>query len=297
MRHDPHTAFKGLGVALITPFTPDGQIDFTRLAELVNRVIDNGVDYLLALGTTSEYPTLAPPEKDDVLRCILETNANRLPVMVGLGGPNTQFMIRKLEHLAAFDVDAILTVTPYYNKPSQAGLIAHYKTFAAATDMPVFLYNVPGRTSCNLEAATTLRIAEECPNVVGIKEASGMMKQILQLLAKRSEGFMVISGDDLLTLPLMTAGADGLISVMANAFPKKVADMVHHIMRQELVEARTIHQQLVPLTVDCFKEGSPAGVKAIMSAMGLIDNALRLPLVPVSEKLQEEIGRLLSAGL
>lgn len=294
MRHDPHSAFKGLGVALITPFTPDGQIDFTRLAELVNRVIDNGVDYLLALGTTSEYPTLAPPEKDDVLRCILETNARRLPVMVGLGGPNTQFMIRKLEHLAAFDVDAILTVTPYYNKPSQAGLVAHYKTFAAATDMPVFLYNVPGRTSCNLEATTTLRIAEECPNVVGIKEASGMMKQILQLLAKRPEGFMVISGDDLLTLPLMAAGADGLISVMANAFPAKVADMVHHIMRQELVEARAIHQQLVPLTVDCFKEGSPAGVKAIMSAMGLIDNVLRLPLVPVSDKLQEEINKLVA---
>ncbi len=259
-------------------------------------MIENGVDYLLALGTTSEYPTIAPAEKDDVLRCILETNAKRLPVMVGLGGPNTQFMIRKLEHLALFDVDAILTVTPYYNKPSQAGLIAHYKTFAAATDMPVFLYNVPGRTSCNLELETTLRIAEECPNVVGIKEASGKMKQILQLIAKRPQGFMVISGDDLLTLPLMAAGADGLISVMANAFPKKVADMVHHIMRQELVEARKIHQQLVPLTVDCFKEGSPAGVKAIMSAMGLIDNALRLPLVPVSEKLQEEISRLLAAG-
>ena len=159
--------------------------------------------------------------------------------------------------------------------------------------MPVFLYNVPGRTSCNLEAATTLRIAEECPNVVGIKEASGMMKQILQLIAKRPEGFLVISGDDLLTLPLMAAGADGLISVMANAFPKKVADMVHHIMRQELDDARAIHQQLVPLTIDCFKEGSPAGVKAIMSAMSLIDNALRLPLVPVSDKLQEEIVGLL----
>ena len=296
MKAPVQQSFKGLGIALITPFKEDGQIDFARLAELVNRVIDNGVDYLLALGTTSEYPTIAPAEKDDVLRCILEANAKRLPVMVGLGGPNTQFMIRKLEHLAAFDVDAILTVTPYYNKPSQAGLVAHYKTFAAATDMPVFLYNVPGRTSCNLELETTLRIAEECPNVVGIKEASGKMKQILQLIAKRPQGFMVISGDDLLTLPLMAAGADGLISVMANAFPKKVADMVHHIMRQELVEARKIHQQLVPLTVDCFKEGSPAGVKAIMSAMGLIDNALRLPLVPVSEKLQEEISRLLAAG-
>ena len=296
MRTDMQKAFKGLGVALITPFSEDGKIDFNRLSELVNRVIDNGVDYLLALGTTSEYPTLAPPEKDDILRCILETNAKRLPVMVGLGGPNTQFMIRKLEHLAAFDVDAILTVTPYYNKPSQAGLIAHYKTFAAATDMPVFLYNVPSRTSCNLEAATTLRIAEECPNVVGIKEASGMMKQILQLLAKRPEGFIVISGDDLLTLPLMAAGADGLISVMANAFPKKVADMVHHILANRLDKARTIHQQLVPLTVDCFKEGSPAGVKAIMSAQGLTDNVLRLPLVPVSEKLQEEIQRLLTVG-
>ena len=296
MRTDMQKAFKGLGVALITPFSEDGKIDFNRLSELVNRVIDNGVDYLLALGTTSEYPTLAPPEKDDILRCILETNAKRLPVMVGLGGPNTQFMIRKLEHLAAFDVDAILTVTPYYNKPSQAGLIAHYKTFAAATDMPVFLYNVPSRTSCNLEAATTLRIAEECPNVVGIKEASGMMKQILQLLAKRPEGFIVISGDDLLTLPLMAAGADGLISVMANAFPKKVADMVHHILANRLDEARTIHQQLVPLTVECFKEGSPAGVKALMSAQGLTDNVLRLPLVPVSEKLQEEIQRLLTVG-
>ena len=296
MKSNIQKCFKGLGVALITPFKQDGQIDFTRLAELVNRMIENGVDYLLALGTTSEYPTIAPAEKDDVLRCILETNAKRLPVMVGLGGPNTQFMIRKLEHLALFDVDAILTVTPYYNKPSQAGLVAHYKTFAAATEMPVFLYNVPGRTSCNLELETTLRIAEECPNVVGIKEASGKMKQILQLIAKRPEGFMVISGDDLLTLPLMAAGADGLISVMANAFPAKVAGMVHHILHQELEEARKIHQQLVPLTVDCFKEGSPAGVKAIMSAMGFIDNALRLPLVPVSEKLQEEITRLLAVG-
>lgn len=296
MRHDTLQSFKGLGVALITPFTTDGKIDFPRLESLVNNVVDNGVDYLLALGTTSEYPTLAPDEKDDVLRCILNANAGRLPVMVGLGGPNTQFMIRKLERLAPFDVDAILTVTPYYNKPSQAGLVAHYKAFTAATDMPVFLYNVPGRTSCNLEWPTTLRIAEECPNVVGVKEASGMMKQILQLIANRPEGFLVISGDDLLTLPLMAAGADGLISVMANAFPAKVANMVHHVMNQQLEEARRIHNQLVPLTINCFKEGSPAGVKAIMAAQGLIENILRLPLVPVSEKLQEEIGRLLAAG-
>ena len=294
MRKDIQQKFRGLGVALITPFKADGQIDFPRLSALVNRVVEEGVDYLLALGTTSEYPTLAPPEKDDVLTCILEANAKRLPVMVGLGGPNTQFMIRKLEHLAKFDVDAILTVTPYYNKPSQAGLVAHYKVFTAATDMPVFLYNVPGRTSCNLELATTLQIAEECPNVVGIKEASGYMKQILQLLCKRPENFLVISGDDLLTLPLMAAGADGLISVVANAYPGKVAQMVHHVMDQQLDDARRIHQQLVPLTIDCFKEGSPAGVKAIMAAQNVVENTLRLPLVPVSEKLQKEIEQLVA---
>ena len=297
MRKDIQQKFRGLGVALITPFRADGQIDFPRLSELVNRVVEEGVDYLLALGTTSEYPTLAPPEKDDVLSCILEANAKRLPVMVGLGGPNTQFMIRKLEHLAQFDVDAILTVTPYYNKPSQAGLVAHYKVFTAATDMPVFLYNVPGRTSCNLELATTLQIIEECPNVVGIKEASGYMKQILQLLCKRPDNFLVISGDDLLTLPLMAAGADGLISVMANAYPGKVAQMAHHVMDQQLDDARRIHQQLVPLTIDCFKEGSPAGVKAIMAAQKVVENSLRLPLVPVSEKLQREIEMLVSGRL
>ena len=289
--------FKGLGVALITPFKTDGQIDFPSLTALVNRVVEEGVDYLLALGTTSEYPTLSPAEKDDVLACILEANAHRLPVMVGLGGPNTQFMIRKLEHLAPFEVDAILTVTPYYNKPSQAGLVAHYKAFTSATDLPVFLYNVPGRTSCNLEVATTLQIAEECPNVVGIKEASGYMKQILQLICNRPDNFLVISGDDLLTLPLMAAGADGLISVMANAFPGKVAQMVHHVIDQQLTDARLIHQQLVPLTIDCFKEGSPAGVKAIMAAQHVVENALRLPLVPVSEKLQKEIEQLVAGPL
>ena len=297
MRKDLQQKFRGLGVALITPFKANGQIDFPQLSALVNKVVEEGVDYLLALGTTSEYPTLSPAEKDDVLNCILETNAKRLPVMVGLGGPNTQFMIRKLEHLSGFDVDAILTVTPYYNKPSQAGLVAHYKAFTAATEMPVFLYNVPGRTSCNLEVATTLQIAEECPNVVGIKEASGFMKQILQLICKRPDNFLVISGDDLLTLPLMAAGADGLISVMANAYPGKVAQMVHHIMDQQLTDARLIHQQLVPLTVDCFKEGSPAGVKAIMAAQNLIENVLRLPLVPVSEKLQNEIKQLVANPL
>ena len=295
MRNSIQQMFRGLGVALITPFKNDGQIDFPSLSALVNHVVEEGVDYLLALGTTSEYPTLSPDEKDEVLSCILEANAHRLPVMVGLGGPNTQFMIRKLDRLAKYEVDAILTVTPYYNKPSQAGLVAHYKAFTSATDKPVFLYNVPGRTSCNLEVSTTLQIAAECPNVVGIKEASGFMKQILQLICKRPDNFLVISGDDLLTLHL-AAGADGLISVMANAYPGKVAQMVHHVMDQQLEDARLIHQQLVPLTIDCFKEGSPAGVKAIMAAKNMIENELRLPLVPVSEKLQKEIEQLVASS-
>ena len=284
MRHDPHTAFKGLGVALITPFTPDGQIDFTRLAELVNRVIGNGVDYLLALGTTSEYPTLAPPEKDDVLRCILETNANRLPVMVGLGGPNTQFMIRKLEHLAAFDVDAILTVTPYYNKPSQAGLIAHYKTFAAATYMPVFLYNVPGRTSCNLEAATTLRIAEECPNVVGIKEASGNMSYAMEVAQFCGPDFAMYSGDDDINIAIYAAGGSGTISVFANLLPKESAEIAAKWFAGDTAGALEEHLHYLQLMKKLFVEVNPIPIKAALNYMGLNAGPCRLPLADISEK-------------
>ena len=288
-----HNIFKGLGIALITPFLEDGSVDYKSLIRLVQYQLDNGADFFCILATTGETPTLTQDEKQKIKNLIVDLVGGRVPILMGCGGNNTAAVINELQTGDFRGIDGILSVCPYYNKPSQEGLYQHFKAIAAATKLPVVLYNVPGRTSCNLEAATTLRIAEECPNVVGIKEASGMMKQILQLLAKRPDGFLVISGDDLLTLPLMAAGADGLISVMANAFPKKVADMVHHIMRQELDEARAIHQQLVPLTIDCFKEGSPAGVKAIMSAMDLIDNALRLPLVPVSDKLQEEIVGLL----
>lgn len=285
--------FKGLGVALITPFKDNESVDFDCLSKIVNEMVDKGVDYILALGTTSEYMTLTPDEKDDVLRCILDANAGRLPIMVGLGGPNTAFMIRKLEHLSNFNVDAILTVTPYYNKPSQAGLVAHYEKFAAATEMPIFLYNVPGRTSCNLEPQTTLRIVEETGNIVGIKEASGNMRQILQLLAHKPKDFLVLSGDDLLAMPLIAAGADGLVSVMANAFPQEVAELVHTTANGQLQRARQISNTLHDLTVACFKEGSPAGIKAIMSDKRMIHHVLRLPLVQVSEPLQQHISKLL----
>lgn len=277
---------------MITPFLPSGQVDYPRLEALVENLVNNRVDYLLALGTTSEYPTLKPQERDDVLRCITETNAGRLPVLYGLGGPNTMMMIEQLGRVERLAVDAVLSVTPYYNKPSQQGLFAHYKALADNCPLPMFLYNVPGRTATNLMPDTVLRIVEQCPNVVGIKEASGNMKQILYLLNHKPENFLVISGDDLLTLPLMAAGMDGLISVLANAYPAEVSNMVHLASADQFIKARLFHDKLFDVSQACFKEGNPSGIKAIMFEQGKIENALRLPLVPVSEELQQTIHRL-----
>ncbi|MBR4135794.1 MAG: 4-hydroxy-tetrahydrodipicolinate synthase [Bacteroidales bacterium] len=281
--------FKGMGVAIVTPFKPDESIDFQALESLVENLIGNHVDYLVALGTTSEYPTIPPQEKEEVLRCISETNAGRLPLIIGVGGPNTKAVLRRMESVAPFKADAILSVTPYYNNPTQAGLLAHYQLIAQNSPLPIFLYNVPGRTSCNLKAETTLRIAETCPNVWGIKEASGNMHQILYLLNHKPDDFLVISGDDLLTLPLMAAGMDGLISVVANAYPAEVANMVHLALSDQFIKARIYHDRLFEITKACFKEGNPCGIKAFLAAQGRIHNVLRLPLVPVSETLQKQI--------
>lgn len=281
--------FKGLGVAIITPFQSSGIVDFKALEILVEDLISNHVDYLLALGTTSEAPTLTPAEKQDVLRCITDVNNGRLPVLMGLGGPNTLGLAEKMEDIAKLPIDAILSVTPYYNKPSQNGLFEHYKFLSAHSPKPILLYNVPGRTACNLTAETTLRIAAACPNVIGIKEASGNIKQILHLLHYKPENFLVISGDDLLTLPMMAAGLDGLISVIANAFPAEVSNMVNLAMNDQFIKARLYHDKLYELMVDCFKEGNPSGIKAIMSLQGKIGNNFRLPTVPVSDELMEKI--------
>jgi len=287
--------FKGLGVAIVTPFKPDESIDFKALESLVENMIENHVDYLVALGTTSEYPTIPPDEKAEVLRCISEVNAGRLPLIIGVGGPNTKAVLHRMETVEAYDPDAILSVTPYYNNPSQAGLLAHYKVIAEHSSRPIFLYNVPGRTSCNLKAETTLRIAESCPNVCGIKEASGNMHQILYLLNHKPEDFLVISGDDLLTLPLMAAGMDGLISVVANAYPLEVANMVHLALGDQFIKARIYHDRLFEITKACFAEGNPCGIKAFLAAQGRIHNVLRLPLVPVSEALQKRIDSIVNS--
>ena len=289
---DSLSRFRGLGVAVITPFLPDGKIDFPALELLIEDLVRKRVDYLVALGTTSESPTLSPEEKRDVVRCVAAVNDGRLPLVMGVGGPNTLGVARDMEASDSLPVDAFLSVAPYYNKPSQEGLFEHFKFLSQHAPRPIILYNVPGRTSCNVDAATTMRIAQECPNVIGIKEASGKMKQIMNLLNHKPENFLVISGDDMITLPLMAVGMDGLISVVANAFPAEMANMVHLAMNDQFIKARLYHDRLFNLMQACFQEGNPSGIKAVLSVQGKLHNRLRLPNVPVTPALYEKIEQL-----
>ena len=284
---------KGTGVALITPFLENGQVDFAALEKLVEDEIQSGIDYLVALGTTSESPALSQKEKEDVVRTVVSVNAGRVAVLRGLGGPNTLELVEQLHTLDFTGVDAILSVTPYYNRPSQEGVYRHYHALADNSPLPIILYNVPKRTGCNIEADTTLRLANDCPNIIAVKEASGNLNQIMRIVKHKPADFSVISGDDAITLPLIAAGADGLISVVANAFPKEVSTMVRLARQDKIAEARAIHFALLDFTQACFKEGSPAGIKALMWLQGKIQNQLRLPQAPVSEALIEKFKLLL----
>lgn len=284
---------KGTGVALITPFLENGQVDFAALEKLVEDEIQNGIDYLVALGTTSESPALSQKEKEEVVRTVVSVNAGRVAVLRGLGGPNTLELVEQLHTLDFTGVYAILSVTPYYNRPSQEGVYRHYHTLADNSPLPIILYNVPKRTGCNIEADTTLRLANDCPNIIAVKEASGNLNQIMRIVKHKPAEFSVISGDDAITLPLIAAGADGLISVVANAFPKEVSTMVRLARQDKIAEARAIHLALLDFTQACFKEGSPAGIKALMWLQGKIQNQLRLPQAPVSETLVEKFKLLL----
>lgn len=284
---------KGTGVALITPFLPDGSIDFDSLKKLVEDAISNGVDYLVTLCTTSETPTLTEQEKEQVVRTVVEVNRGRVAVVRGLGGPCTHRLIHCLQTFDFTGVDALLTVTPYYNRPSQEGVYQHYKTAAEHSPRPIILYNVPGRTGCNIEADTTLRLANDCPNIIAVKEASGNMNQIMRIIAHKPATFSVISGDDAITLPLLASGADGVISVIANAFPKEMSTMVRLARNSQFAEARQIHLALLDFIQACFKEGSPAGIKTLLALQGKIQNILRLPQVPASEILKESFCNLL----
>ncbi|HEX2536355.1 MAG TPA: 4-hydroxy-tetrahydrodipicolinate synthase [Chitinophagaceae bacterium] len=285
---------KGTGVALVTPFTADNRVDYDALARLIQFVIDGGVQYLVTLGTTGESVTLTNEEKKEIIRFTCSTAAGRLPVVVGIGGNNTQSVIRGLETLPLEGAAAVLSASPYYNKPSQEGIFQHYKALAAVSPRPIILYNVPGRTASNITAATTLRLAREVENIVGIKEASGNMVQCMHILRDRPGDFLVTSGDDHLTLPLIACGMDGVISVAANCFPKDFSALVQCALRGEYVRARALQSVLLTGFDLLFAENNPAGVKAFLHELGLMENVLRLPLVPLSAPIHEQVKSFLA---
>ena len=284
--------FKGVGVALVTPFQSNGQVDFTALQRLVEHQINNGTDYLVVQGTTGESATLSADEKKAVLEFIIEINAKRLPIVLGIGGNNTRAVVEGIKSAELKDVDGILSVSPYYNKPSQEGIYLHYKTISAATSKPIILYNVPGRTMSNVLAQTTLRIARDCKNIVAVKEASGNLEQVMEIINNKPEGFVVLSGDDALTLPHMAIGGDGVISVVANAFPKRFSTLVHAAMENNMDLAREKHYELFEVIQQLFADGNPGGVKHVLKLLNICDDNLRLPLVPVGKDVADKLYAL-----
>lgn len=272
--------FKGLGVALITPFTSDGNVDYKSLTRLVEYQIDNGADFLCILATTSEAPCLSAEEKEKVKQLVIEVNRGRLPLLMGCGGNNTKAIVEELKNSDWHGIDGVLSVCPYYNKPSQEGLYQHFKAIAEASPLPVVLYNVPGRTGVNLKAETTVRLANDCENIIAIKEASGSLEQVDEIIKNKPARFDVISGDDALTFSMVASGAAGSISVIGNALPKEVSRMIRLEFKGEYEAARIIHHRFTELYSLLFIDGNPAGVKALLHEMGFIENVLRLPLVP-----------------
>ena len=285
---------KGTGVALVTPFKENYEIDFNALEKLINYDINNGCEYLVILGTTGETPTLNEEEKNAVIYFTYEVVKERVPVVVGVGGNNTKEVCSNLEHYPLHKAAAVLSASPYYSKPSQEGIYQHYKALAEASPKPVILYNVPGRTGSNITAATTLRLAEEVENIGGIKEASGNMIQCMHIVKDRPERFLVVSGDDHLTLPLIACGMDGVISVAANCFPKEFSEMVRLALHDDLNKARALHYQCLEGNDLLFAENNPAGVKAFLAELGIIENVLRLPLVPLSKDLHKKVKHYLA---
>ncbi len=283
-----------MGVALITPFKNDESIDYDALARLVELQIKSGTDYLVVCGTTAETPTLTELEKEDVTRFVVQSAVGRLPIVLGVGGNNTKEVVERLKTSDFKGIDAILSVTPYYNKPSQEGLYQHYAAIAKASPLPVILYNVPGRTGVNMAGETTLRLAKEFKNICAIKEASGNFTQIDEIIKNKPADFMVISGDDGITFPLITLGAKGVISVIGNAFPREFSRMVRLALQGDYFSARQIHHHFNELNQLLFVEGNPAGVKSMLAVMGFIDNKLRLPLVPNTIKTYEKIRIVLN---
>jgi len=282
--------FKGTGVAIITPFHDSGNIDFGSFEKIIEHILEGGVNYIVALGTTGESVTLSHDEKVAVLEFVVEIVNKRVPVVAGLGGNNTQEVINTIKATSFDGIDAILSVCPYYNKPQQKGLYNHYKAIAGACPVPVILYNVPGRTSVNISAETTLRLASDFSNIIGIKEASGNLSQCMDILKDKPRGFLVISGDDALTMPMIALGANGVISVVANAFPRQFSAMVDFCLKGNFFKARSLHFDLLRFTNALFIDGNPSGIKSAMEIIGLCKSNVRLPLVKVSKNVHSIIA-------
>lgn len=286
--------FKGTGVALITPFQKDGSVDFAALEKLIHHVIKGGVDFLVALGTTAETPTLTMQEKAEVLAAVIRINDGQLPIVCGVGGNNTAETVQQLKELDIRGVDAILSVAPYYNRPSQEGMYQHFKAVAGATNKPIILYNVPGRTGSNILPATAIRLAKDCNNVVAIKEASGNLVQIMELIHDKPDNFTVLSGDDNLALAQMAVGMEGIISVAANCFTKDMTDVINLAIVGKFDKARKIFYKILPGIDLLFVEGNPSGVKCVLKNMGIGEQYVRLPLTPVSEATAKKIAQFVA---
>ena len=284
----------GTGVAIVTPFRKDDSVDFKSLANLVEHIITNKAEYIVVLGTTGETPTLTKDEKKAIASFVVEAVNKRVPIVLGLGDYNTQDVISKIKKTDFDGIDAILSVTPYYNKPTQKGLYSHFQAIATTCPVPVIIYNVPGRTGCNISAETTLRLANDFSDqFLGIKEASGNFSQVMKIIQGKPENFLVISGDDGITLPLISIGASGVISVVANAFPKEFSTMVRKALEMKYNEARQIHYRLIEIIENLFVEGSPAGIKAALNILGFAQNQVRMPLTTVSRATYNKLSELI----
>lgn len=289
-----YNKFKGTGVAIVTPFAEDGNVDFKSLQKLVNHIIKGGVEYVVVLGTTGESVTLTKEEKQSVVEHVIESVDGRVPIVLGLGGNNTQEILSSLKKENFEHIDALLSVSPYYNKPNQRGIYQHYKAIAEASPLPIILYNVPGRTGSNIAADTTLKLAEEFKNIIAIKEASGNMEQCMKIIKNKPKDFLVISGDDALTLPIIACGGDGVISVVANAFPKDFSEMTRQILDGNVKEAQKLHYKLTDIIEQIFADGNPAGIKAALEILNICPSNLRLPLVRVNKATQNALTEMIT---
>ena len=285
---------RGTGVAIITPFAKDFSVDFDALGKLIDNMIEKGVNYIVTLGTTGEAPVLSTEEKTAIIQFTQTRINGRVPMVVGIGGNDTASVIRDLQAYPLDGAVAVLSASPYYNKPSQEGLFQHYRALAEASPKPIILYNVPGRTGRNIDAHTTIRLAKEVSNIAGIKEASGDMQQCMEILKDRPDNFLVVSGDDALALPQMACGMDGVISVAANCFPAAFSDMVKHCMNNDFTDAVMINNKLMPAYQLMFSENNPAGAKAFLYEMNMLENVMRLPVVPLSGALHQRVKEYLA---